>query len=51
MANSWRGLCPAVDCNGLMLMMMMTLKGLERFSSTTSNNEEFDGPAVSALCV
>jgi hypothetical protein len=23
MARSWRGLCPAVDCSGLMMMMNM----------------------------
>jgi hypothetical protein len=25
MARNWRGLCPAVDCNGLMMMMMFQL--------------------------
>jgi hypothetical protein len=26
-ARNWRGLCPAVNCTGLMMMMMMVLKG------------------------
>jgi hypothetical protein len=25
MARSWRGLCPAVDCDRLMMMMMMMM--------------------------
>jgi hypothetical protein len=24
MAGYWKGLCPALDCDGLMMMMMMT---------------------------
>jgi hypothetical protein len=25
MARNWRGLCPAVDCSGLMMMMMKSV--------------------------
>jgi hypothetical protein len=31
MARSWRGLCPAVDCDRLMMMMMM--KDMEKFDA------------------
>jgi hypothetical protein len=25
MARTWRGLCPAVDCDGLIMMMIMMM--------------------------
>jgi hypothetical protein len=31
MASNWRGLCPAVDCSGLMIMMMMMATNMTLF--------------------